>query len=260
MNRTPIHSIPEAVPATLRPWLNGAVIYDSSCSPDARVYYIEKDTGFYLKSAPKGTLRTEAEMTRYFHSKGLSAEVVGYESENRDWLLTARIPGEDCLHRMYLDDPVRLCDTMAAVLRQLHGQSVDGCSINRTQSYIAAAERNYRTGNFDSTLFPDNWGFASAGEAWAAMQAGIPYLKADTLIHGDYCLPNVILDNWRFSGFIDVGAGGIGDRHIDLFWSIWSLGFNLKTDRYTQRLLDAYGREDVEPEMLRTIAAFEVFG
>ena len=86
------------------------------------------------------------------------------------------------------------------------------------------------------------------------------HLKTDTLLHGDYCLPNIMLDNWRFRGFIDLDCGGIGDRHVDLFWGIWSLGFNLKTDAYRDRFLDAYGRDAVEEEMLRLIAAIEVFG
>ena len=84
-------------------------------------------------------------------------------------------------------------------------------------------------------------------------------LKTDTLLHGDYCLPNIILDNWNFSGFIDLGSGGVGDKHIDLFWGIWTLEFNLKTDKYTNRFLDAYGRFDIEPDMLKIIAAIEVF-
>ena len=52
----------------------------------------------------------------------------------------------------------------------------------------------------------------------------------------------------------------MGDRHIDLFWGMWSLWYNLKTDKYTDRFLDAYGRDRVETEKLRIVAAFEVFG
>ena len=85
-------------------------------------------------------------------------------------------------------------------------------------------------------------------------------LRTDTLIHGDYCLPNVMLDDWKLSAFIDVGNGGVGDRHIDLFWGVWTLWFNLKTDKYADRFLDAYGRDAVEREMLRVVAAAEVFG
>ena len=39
----------------------------------------------------------------------------------------------------------------------------------------------------------------------------------------------------------------------------WSLNFNLKTDAYRERFLDAYGRDVIEPEMFPIIAAFEVF-
>ena len=68
-----------------------------------------------------------------------------------------------------------------------------------------------------------------------------------------------MLDNWKFSAFIDVGNGGVGDRHIDIFWGVWTLFFNLKTNAYYDRFLDAYGWDRIEPELLRTVAAFEVF-
>jgi kanamycin kinase len=69
-----------------------------------------------------------------------------------------------------------------------------------------------------------------------------------------------MLNDWKLSKFIDVDHGGVGDRHIDLFWGAWSLFFNLKTDEYRERFFDAYGRDVFEPEMLRVIAAAEVFG
>ena len=69
-----------------------------------------------------------------------------------------------------------------------------------------------------------------------------------------------MLDNWKFTGFIDLDHGGIGDRHIDLFWGIWTLGFNLKTDAYRDRFLDAYGTDKIDMEILNAISAFEIFG
>lgn len=257
MKRTKIKVNLEDFPARFHPYLTGDV-YDSSCSNAARVWFLPAE-GCYLKRMEKGFLAKEAAMTRFFHEKGLAAEVLAYESQEHDWLLTRRVPGEDCIHPMYLEDPKRLCDTTAELLRALHEVSTAGCPICRTTEYLKNAERNYASKAYDASLFPDNWGYATAEEAWRVIEENGKYLRSDVLLHGDYCLPNIMLDHWRFSGFIDLDAAGLGDRHIDLFWGMWSLGFNLKTDAYRNRFLDAYGRDKVEEEMLRLIAACEVF-
>lgn len=260
MERKRIQPDLTGIPRSILPFAEKAVIFDSSCSSAARVWYLDREEGFYLKRAARGTLGQEAEMTAFFREKGLSARVVAYESGEYDWLLTSRIAGEDCLHRRYLENPERLCDTLGSVLRLLHGQAAAGCPVRHSPEEMlrrAACARD--AGKFNRELAEEQ-GFSSAEEAWQAAVSGAALLKTDTLIHGDYCLPNVMLDNWRFSGLIDVGGGGIGDRHVDLFWSIWSLGYNLRTTAYTQRFLDAYGREAVDPEALRTVAAMECFG
>lgn len=260
MNRTPITVDLAHFPDCFHPLLLGAEVYDSSCSPEAKVYYIHKDGGYYLKTAAKGALETEAKLTRYFYAKQLSAQVLAYDSGSRDFLLTRRIPGEDCSHRQYLDNPKRLCDTTAGLLRSLHDLNFSDCPVpNRMETYFAAAQRNYRAGKFNAG-FLAHWGSFTCREAWDVIETNARYLQADTLLHGDYCLPNIMLDNWRFTGFLDLDSGGVGDRHIDLFWGTWTLFFNLKTDRYYDRFLDAYGRDRVEPELLRAIAACESFG
>jgi len=126
--------------------------------------------------------------------------------------------------------------------------------------YLALARKNHALGNYDLSLFSGNFGFSSAEEAWHELKTNGKLLDGKELLHGDYCLPNVILYDWRLGGFIDVGNGGIGDRHVDIFWGVWTLFFNLKTDIYTQRFLDAYGRDKIILEKLRTVAAAEVFG
>lgn len=260
MKRTQIDLPADRFPACFHNLLEGAKLFDSSCSRAARVYFIDKDGGYYLKSAPAGALRKEADMTRYFCGKGLGPRVLAYEALEHDWLLTEKVPGEDCTFRQYMENPVRLCDTTAQLLRMLHSQDVSGCPVDRTADYLATARRNYANKAYDVSLFPDNWGYRSPEEAFRVVEENGRYLKSDTLLHGDYCLPNIMLDNWKFSGFIDLDAGGKGDRHIDLFWGMWSLQFNLKTDRYRERFLDAYGREDICEDLFPVIAAFEVFG
>lgn len=57
------------------------------------------------------------------------------------------------------------------------------------------------------------------------------------LVHGDFCLPNILIYNKKVSGFIDVEAMGLGDPWIDYSWCIWSFEYNLKSKEYTKDLL-----------------------
>ena len=261
MERRPATLDINTVPSVFHHMVRGARVYDCSCSPDAKVYFLHKGGGYYLKIAPQGTLKKEADMTTYFYEHQLGPEVFFYLCHDKDWLLTRAAQGETCLEQRYLDDPKRLCDVTATLLRRLHELSYEECPIqNRTADYLATLDRNIHTVSDFHTTLPPAWGITSLEEAWKIALAGQHLLKADTLIHGDYCLPNILLDRWHFDAFIDVGNGGVGDKHIDLFWGIWSLGFNTKTWGYTDRFLDVYGREDVDEEMLRIVAACECFG
>lgn len=169
--------------------------------------------------------------------------------------------GEDCVYSEYLANSERLCDAIACELRRLHETDYTDCPVmEKTSEYLATTEKNYQTGNYDKSAFPDSFGYRSAEEAHQVLEAGKDALQDKVLLHGDYCLPNIILDNWKFSGFIDVDCSGVGDRHIDLFWGIWTLWFNLKTNKYRDRFLDAYGRDKVDEALLDVIAAAEVFG
>ncbi len=127
-------------------------------------------------------------------------------------------------------------------------------------AYISLAERNHKSGNYDLSYYSNGYGEISVDKAWDVLLEGKREFKNEVLLHGDYCLPNIMLDNWSFSGFIDVGSGGVGDRHVDLYWGAWTLCFNLGTDKYRERFFDAYGRDKINTDILKTVAAAEVFG
>ena len=259
MDRRLIVPDPAAFPEVFRELIAASRVYDSSCSPEARVWFLDREEGLYLKTAPRGSLRREADMTAFFCGKGLAAEVLRYESLDKDWLLTRAVPGEDCTFRGYLEDPKRLSALLGEKLRMLHEVSTAGCPVtDHTGAYLAAVAEGQARGRFDGSYYHRE-GLTEAA-ARRIIPETAPLLKNEVLLHGDYCLPNVILEDWRFSGFIDLDHGGIGDRHIDLFWGAWSLGFNLGTDEWRDRFLDAYGRDIINEELLRAIGAFEAFG
>ena len=262
MKRTEISVSIADFPAPFAGILQNTRVFDSSCSPQARVFYIERDGGYFLKRSPAGTLEKEALQTRYFHEKGLSAPVLDYREENGfDWLLTARVAGEDCTHGDYLADPARLCDLIATRLRALHELPHADCPVqHHTANYIATVEKNHQNGIFDPEFLPPAMQHLAKEAAFAYFRANKHRLRADTLLHGDYCLPNILLNGWDFSGFIDLGNGGVGDRHVDLFWGAWTLAFNLGTDQYRNRFFDAYGRDKVDLDLVDLVSVCECFG
>ncbi len=259
MKRVPVTVNIEEYPLWAYEFLKDAEVFDSSCSPDAKVIFIDKGEGYYLKSAEKGSLKSEKELTEYFHRKGLATEVLGYESAERDFLLTKKVRGEDCTYKKYLDEQKRLCDTIATLLRNLHEVDFADCGVDRVASYIETVESAYKRGHFDNDL-TDGTRLLKRDEAYRIACEGKHLLKNEVLLHGDYCLPNIMLDNWKLSAFIDLGNGGVGDRHIDLFWGAWTLKFNLGTDEYRDRFFDVYGRDKVDFDKLRVIEAMECFG
>ena len=127
-------------------------------------------------------------------------------------------------------------------------------------AYGETVKRGFDKSSYEPDLFKGIWEFDSFADAKRAAEEGLLLLKREVLLHGDYCLPNIILNHWEFSGYIDLGCGGIGDRHIDVAWGIWTLNYNLGTLKYTNRFLDVYGRDVIEPEKLRMIAAMEMIG
>ncbi|WP_251616580.1 aminoglycoside 3'-phosphotransferase [Senimuribacter intestinalis] len=262
MKRNPIKLDIEVYPEAVTNYMKDAALYDSSCSPQAKVIFIDRDDGYFLKESAAGTLKTEAQMTAYMHSLKLSEEVLYYDTfHGKDYLLSRQVQGEDCTHPDYLSEPERLCDTMALQLRRLHETDGKGCPVqNRITTYMEVVKCGLDGKSFEPDLFKGIWQFDSFEDARRAAEEGMPLLKKEVLIHGDYCLPNIILNNWEFSGYIDLDCGGIGDRHIDVLWGIWTLNYNLGTAQYTERFIDGYGKDLIEPEKLRMIAAMEMIG
>ena len=61
-------------------------------------------------------------------------------------------------------------------------------------------------------------------------------------IHGDYCLPNVLVVDGRLTGLVDVGRSGLGDPNDDLAAGLWTLHYNFGHE-YGGHFLGSYGAE-----------------
>lgn len=73
--------------------------------------------------------------------------------------------------------------------------------------------------------------------------AGCPFgikKRGNVLVHGDYCLPNVLVQDGKLSALIDVGGAGLGNPEVDLAAGVWTLQYNFG-DGFARDFLDAYG-------------------
>ncbi len=193
-----------------------------------------------LKIAPKGTLRRAAVMQEYFHKKGLSAPLEKYiQSDGWDYLLMRRVRGKHALDRQLMSEPKQLAWRIGEAVRMLHETDASDCPLTDANR-IAYDALCRELGDSEALHHP--------------MPARFDILKSDVLIHGDCCLPNLFFDGEQFSGFVDLGESGLGDRHFDLYWAMWSLGYNLGTDQYKDDFLDAYGRDAIDTERTRLCA------
>ena len=176
-----------------------------------RVYAAGKD--LYLKiSSDLTDIRRERDIDIWLEDKlpgGIAIPKVGAYDEVIDprdgikygYLLTSAVHGTPAACPPYVKDPHRLCPLMAEAIRIFHSLPTEGCPLS--------ANELPKDGN--------------------------------TVIHGDFCLPNIILHRSKVSGFVDLGQVTVGDPWVDYAWCLWSLKYNLKTDAYHQLLLDELG-------------------
>lgn len=250
-----------SLPRDIRLFIGEATVHDYTYSGDTAVWLVSKQNDYFLKRGQKNQLQREAILSYYFHEKKLGPEIILYLSEAEDWLLTKRLHGRDGTDPMYLSQPERLCDLIASQLRQLHELDHADCPLpDQTSFLINKAEHHYKEGYFDHRPFPTEWGFSAPKEAYQVIEKDKHRLQNNSLLHGDYCLPNIILDHWQLSGYIDLDTGGVGDRMYDVFWGAWTLRFNLGTDKYRQRFYDGYGQDWIDQDKLEVIRAIISLG
>jgi aminoglycoside phosphotransferase len=81
------------------------------------------------------------------------------------------------------------------------------------------------------------------GEVHSIDASSCPFGQAapgHVLIHGDFCLPNVLVVEGQLTGVVDVGRAGLGDPRDDLAAGLWSLHYNFG-HAYGKQFLEAYG-------------------
>jgi aminoglycoside phosphotransferase len=133
-------------------------------------------------------------------------------ADGYSFLLMSRIPGKMSCDNEYLTQPDLVVQELAKGLKLLWSTDPTGCPKDFTLD-VLLKEAAYRVENAlvdVDNVEPDTFGeggFRDPEELLRWLQENMPP-SVPVLAHGDYCLPNVFLENGKLSGFIDIGDTG----------------------------------------------------
>ena len=135
-----------------------------------------------------------------------------------------------CCDPYYMERPQELIPKLAEAMEMLWSIDVSDCPRHRTID-AELEEARYRVENRLVDLEnaePSTFGaggFRAPEDLLHWLEHNRPTYEP-VLSHGDFCLPNLFTDGERFTGFIDVGRVGAGDRWMDLALGWRSLKHN----------------------------------
>lgn len=170
---------------------------------------------------------------------GAPRVVAFHQEQDTQYLLTEGLPGRSASSGFAEREKPRLVRLLAEGLRRVHALPTAGCPRDcSSTSIITRAEERLRGGRL-----PD--------DGREELESTLGQLRADSLppddlvfTHGDYCLPNIMVDGDSVSGFLDWGYAGLGDAYRDFVAAEYSVGRNLGKE-WVPSFFDAYG---VNPE------------
>ena len=199
----------------------------------AKIYRLESESdAVYLKlieGQPTRSLERESKILEWIDGRIPTPNLLYYTYENEvEYQLTSEVKGTPT-YKVQSFEKVDAVRVLGETLKMVHSMGTDGCPIdNRVANKLALIEDSSKLG--DSPV------------------------EERVFSHGDYCLPNIIMENAALSGVIDWDYGGLADPYVDFNSCIWSMGYNYGEQetkkKWTPLFLESYGLDELDEEKL----------
>jgi len=175
----------------------------------------------YLKIIPrelKMNIQREVEILKWLEGKLPAPRVLLFLSDSQyEYFLMTEVEGMPASQSIFRNDVEKLVRLLARGLRMIHSIDIKGCLFDQTLNVkIKEAEYRVKNGLVDEDNFDPIRKGMKAVDLFKELLATRPNYEDLVFTHGDYTLPNIIINNSDISGFIDWGRAGVADRYQDL--------------------------------------------
>ena len=201
---------------------------------------------YFIKWAPKGSglnlAREAVRLTWAVDFTPVPALMDQGADEAGSWIVTAALPGGTAVGDRWKADPGLAVAAIGRGLRAFHDSlPIESCPFSwSAEDRLAEARFRALAGD----LVPAFWHPIHRSLDVAKvldLLAMVPPIDRLVVCHGDACAPNTLLtEDGHWSGHVDLGDLGIGDRWADLAIATWSTQWNYGPG-WERPLLDAYG-------------------
>ena len=223
----------------------------------------------YLKAAPLAAylrLDREAACMRWLRNHGAPVPATReyVRTHNSEYLLAEEATGVPASAPKWNADQRCVAIALGDGLAALHAIDARRCPFDRginrqlEEARLHIASGRVRESDFDGSRLGRD-----AADLFAELLAMVPSSEDLVLVHGDFCLPNVLVDKrasgeFHVSGLVDCGRAGIGDRHQDLALAIRSLTSNFGPD-VVAPFLEAYRCSPLDAARLEFFTVLDEF-
>jgi aminoglycoside phosphotransferase len=242
----------KGVPYRLAKLINGYSWEQITIGCSEAMIFLLKGNSYnhYLKIQPNHSvesLRQEKDRLEWLEGKLPVPEVLYYEQDEvNEFLLISEVKGMNASENNYQSDLPLLMKLLATGLKAIHSVNIEDCLFNQTLDIkIEEARHRVDKGLVDKEDFDEVRQGMKAAEIFDELTSKKPKREELVFTHGDYCLPNIIIDKRSVSGFIDWGRAGISDRYQDLALAIRSITGNFGKE-WIPLFLEEYGIKDLD--------------
>jgi len=199
----------------------------------AKIYRLSsEDSGLFLKiieGQQTLSLERESRILRWIDGSIPTPHLLYYGvQDGNEYQLTTEVTGTPT-YQVKPAEREHAVKALGEALNLIHSMNPSGCPIdNRISNRLKQLQEN----DVDTSQFKDQPD------------------ESIVFTHGDYCLPNIIIEDRELSGVIDWDYAGLADPYADFASCVWSMGYNYGLEETAERwepyFFMVYGLDEVD--------------